>query len=87
MCLLNCLELSYEREKAQREIEYLKATNIVTDTEITQKYECKLCMERFIEIVFLPCGHALACRKCAKSCIVCPVCALHINLQTSIHMM
>ena len=97
MCCLDCFrvpklerkieELNYEADKAQGEIEYLKNTKVFTDSEITRTYECKLCMEQLIEVVFLPCGHTLSCRNCAKSCKVCPVCNLQIDSKTSIHIM
>lgn len=97
MCWLDCLRavkldrqnerLNYEVEKAQREIDYLKRHKVFTDSEITRIYECKLCMERLVEIVFLPCGHTLSCKKCATSCRVCPVCTSHIDSHTSIHIM
>lgn len=35
---------------------------------------CKICMDREIEVAFIPCGHQLACRHCAlalKDCAIC----------------
>lgn len=35
---------------------------------------CKICYNEELEVVFLPCGHVIACVKCAcdmKSCAVC----------------
>ncbi|XP_054154247.1 baculoviral IAP repeat-containing protein 2-like [Oppia nitens] len=35
---------------------------------------CKICLLKEIEIVFLPCGHQLACIECAERLTDCPVC-------------
>ncbi|XP_071444018.1 death-associated inhibitor of apoptosis 1-like [Hetaerina americana] len=35
---------------------------------------CKICYASELGVVFLPCGHMVACVKCAPSLPVCPVC-------------
>ena len=43
----------------------------------TSNFECKICFDRVISDVLLPCGHALTCEKCTALCVVaesCPVC-------------
>ena len=40
--------------------------------------ECKICMDAEINIVFLPCTHAIACSKCAMNMEHCPICRSHI---------
>ncbi|XP_027195179.1 putative inhibitor of apoptosis isoform X1 [Dermatophagoides pteronyssinus] len=35
---------------------------------------CLICCDRAIQVVFLPCGHQLACMKCATQLDVCPIC-------------
>ncbi|XP_075226321.1 death-associated inhibitor of apoptosis 2-like [Lycorma delicatula] len=39
---------------------------------------CKICMDREIEIVFLPCGHLVTCVQCAHSLSDCPLCRKEI---------
>lgn len=41
--------------------------------------QCIICCDRQIEIVFVPCGHQLACRKCCERMTTCPVCRLAIE--------
>ena len=36
-------------------------------TALASAYECKLCMNAPIEAVFMPCGHALSCKRCANA--------------------
>ncbi|CAG2121256.1 unnamed protein product [Medioppia subpectinata] len=35
---------------------------------------CKICLDREIGVVFLPCGHQLACTQCAPCVADCPIC-------------
>ncbi|XP_072295946.1 E3 ubiquitin-protein ligase XIAP isoform X2 [Eucyclogobius newberryi] len=35
---------------------------------------CKICMDRDIAMVFIPCGHMVACHYCSDSLINCPIC-------------
>ena len=36
--------------------------------------ECKICYDKLIDSVFVPCGHVLACMTCATSVEQCPIC-------------
>ncbi|XP_035215076.1 putative inhibitor of apoptosis isoform X2 [Stegodyphus dumicola] len=38
------------------------------------QYLCKICMDKEVGVVFLPCGHLLACISCAPSLKLCPMC-------------
>lgn len=40
---------------------------------------CKICMEREVEVTFLPCGHLVSCSKCAQSLKECPFCRERIR--------
>ncbi|XP_074964651.1 baculoviral IAP repeat-containing protein 7 [Phalacrocorax aristotelis] len=35
---------------------------------------CKVCMDRDVSVVFVPCGHLVACRQCARNLRLCPIC-------------
>ncbi|NXS98669.1 BIR7B protein, partial [Jacana jacana] len=35
---------------------------------------CKLCMDGDVSVVFIPCGHLVACRECAINLSCCPIC-------------
>ena len=40
---------------------------------------CRICMDRDIDAIFLPCGHVYCCSQCAKSVKVCPFCRRHVE--------
>ncbi|XP_076245579.1 death-associated inhibitor of apoptosis 2 [Calliopsis andreniformis] len=40
---------------------------------------CKICMDREVAVVFLPCGHLATCVHCAPSLIYCPMCRREIR--------
>ncbi|NXJ11397.1 BIR7B protein, partial [Odontophorus gujanensis] len=35
---------------------------------------CKLCMDKDVSVVFVPCGHLVACGECALNLRLCPIC-------------
>lgn len=35
---------------------------------------CKICYERTIQLVFLPCGHSVSCIRCSRKLYLCPFC-------------
>lgn len=35
---------------------------------------CKICLDREVEVTFLPCGHLVCCAECSKHVQQCPVC-------------
>ncbi|NXH18647.1 BIR7B protein, partial [Bucco capensis] len=35
---------------------------------------CKVCMDRNVSVVFVPCGHLVACGECAFNLRLCPIC-------------
>ena len=49
---------------------------------------CIVCMEAKVQIVFSPCGHAVACRACSASLAakssVCPVCRCEVQKRVHI---
>ena len=103
MCIfLDCLrgphykrrmrQLSFELEQnsvALRRLEESRELEMLSQLEskLVRRYECKICMDAFIECVFLPCGHTLACRRCATKCFRCPVCKIEVDTVTGIHVM
>ncbi|XP_063981768.1 baculoviral IAP repeat-containing protein 7 [Diachasmimorpha longicaudata] len=40
---------------------------------------CKICMDREVSVVFLPCGHLATCIHCAPSLADCPMCRQEIR--------
>ncbi|KAM4762692.1 baculoviral IAP repeat-containing protein 7 isoform 2-T2 [Cyanocitta cristata] len=35
---------------------------------------CKVCMDKEVSVVFVPCGHLVACGECALNLRLCPIC-------------
>jgi len=46
---------------------------------LKQQRLCKVCLDEEAAIVFLPCGHLVACGFCASALHKCPVCRRRIN--------
>ena len=42
--------------------------------ELKHKMVCKACMEKNVEVTFLPCGHFVVCESCSKKIKKCPIC-------------
>ena len=42
--------------------------------KVKQDDECKICCDKLVDSVFIPCGHILACLSCALSVERCPIC-------------
>uniref|UniRef100_A0A8C3MAR8 RING-type E3 ubiquitin transferase n=1 Tax=Geospiza parvula TaxID=87175 RepID=A0A8C3MAR8_GEOPR len=40
---------------------------------------CKVCMDRDVSVVFVPCGHLVACEECALNLRLCPICRAAIR--------
>ena len=47
---------------------------------------CCVCLDKRIQVVVIPCGHACMCRKCAYRVNKCPVCRLDIKAQQRFYM-
>jgi hypothetical protein len=45
-------------------------------------FSCKICEDRAISCVFVPCGHLAACMKCGEGLLNCPICrSLNTNVM------
>ncbi|KAM3612380.1 uncharacterized protein V6R79_007762 [Siganus canaliculatus] len=42
--------------------------------KLQMEKQCKICMDRDICIVFIPCGHLVTCKECSLSLVKCPIC-------------
>ena len=61
-------------QEAQHE-EELRKENL----RLKEERLCKICVEREIGVVFIPCGHYATCTACASSFSRCPVCRAEIQ--------
>ncbi|XP_034480535.1 death-associated inhibitor of apoptosis 1 [Drosophila innubila] len=51
-----------------------KVSPVTTATAIPEEKLCKICYGAEYNTAFLPCGHVVACAKCASSVTKCPLC-------------
>ncbi|MEE6496962.1 hypothetical protein FKM82_002546 [Ascaphus truei] len=42
--------------------------------QLQEEKICKVCMDNVVSIVFIPCGHLVACTECAEAMNKCPIC-------------
>ncbi|KAM6976421.1 baculoviral IAP repeat-containing protein 7 [Aplochiton taeniatus] len=42
--------------------------------KLQEERTCKVCMDKSVSIVFIPCGHLVVCSDCAASLRHCPIC-------------
>lgn len=47
---------------------------------------CKVCMDKSISVVFIPCGHLVTCNVCAEAISKCPICCTIIQRRQKIFM-
>ena len=45
----------------------------------TTSMDCKVCFDRQIEVLFIPCKHLVCCATCAALSKTCPVCRRHVS--------
>uniref|UniRef100_A0A453KTA2 RING-type domain-containing protein n=1 Tax=Aegilops tauschii subsp. strangulata TaxID=200361 RepID=A0A453KTA2_AEGTS len=46
---------------------------------------CRICFERDICIVLLPCRHHVLCEPCSDKCQSCPICRVPIESKSSVN--
>ncbi|XP_036598585.1 baculoviral IAP repeat-containing protein 2-like isoform X2 [Trichosurus vulpecula] len=69
-----------ETESVEKNIKYIPAAD-VSDLSIEEQLRrlqeertCKVCMDKEVSVVFIPCGHLVVCKECAPSLRKCPIC-------------
>ncbi|KAM5246408.1 baculoviral IAP repeat-containing protein 3-like [Ctenodactylus gundi] len=70
----------YKRLFVQQDIQYIP-TEDVSDLPMEEQLRrlqeertCKVCMDKEVSVVFIPCGHLVVCKDCAPSLRKCPIC-------------
>ncbi|KAH3724396.1 hypothetical protein DPMN_050213 [Dreissena polymorpha] len=49
------------------------------NAQMQQRLRCKMCLCKELSIVFLPCGHLLACEQCGVNTITCLACKVAVT--------
>ncbi|XP_028570914.2 E3 ubiquitin-protein ligase XIAP [Podarcis muralis] len=47
---------------------------------------CKICMDKTISVVLIPCGHLVACKDCSEAVDKCPLCCTVITKRQKVYM-
>ncbi|CAH9104632.1 unnamed protein product [Cuscuta epithymum] len=68
-------EQTEESELNQEEFEKLQ----------NEKVLCKICFEKQINVVLLPCRHHILCSICSEKCKKCPICRVYIEERLSVY--
>ncbi|XP_075925694.1 baculoviral IAP repeat-containing protein 7-like isoform X3 [Petromyzon marinus] len=67
-----------EQQKSAAEKKELKSEESLPPEEelkrLQEQHTCKVCMDKEVSVVFIPCGHLVVCRDCASSLRKCPIC-------------
>uniref|UniRef100_A0A8B9FHA4 RING-type E3 ubiquitin transferase n=1 Tax=Amazona collaria TaxID=241587 RepID=A0A8B9FHA4_9PSIT len=59
-----------------------KESQLSTEEQLRSLQEekmCKVCLDKDASVVFVPCGHLVACRECALNLRSCPICRADIQ--------
>ncbi|ELW64946.1 Baculoviral IAP repeat-containing protein 3 [Tupaia chinensis] len=75
----NCLQetdpMLYKHLFVQQDIKYMPTEDISEQLRrLQEERTCKVCMDKEVSIVFIPCGHLVVCKDCAPSLRKCPIC-------------
>lgn len=54
--------------------------------ELPESMECKLCMDKHREILFIPCKHMCTCMNCAMTITNCPICRSLIQEKIKVYL-
>ncbi|NXL97637.1 XIAP ligase, partial [Tyrannus savana] len=93
-------DLSTEKENTREEEpneipieqdELIQLQNLYLSTEeklrrLQEEKLCKICMAKDVSVVFIPCGHLVACKECAQVLSECPLCRTDIMRKQEIFM-
>lgn len=79
-CLQDCDPVLYKDLFVEKTIKYVPTedlSGLPMEEQLRRLQEertCKVCMDKEVSIVFIPCGHLVVCKECAPSLRKCPIC-------------
>ncbi|XP_057622985.1 baculoviral IAP repeat-containing protein 2 [Chionomys nivalis] len=79
-CLKEIDSTLYENLFVEKNMKYIPAEDVSGLSleeqlrRLQEERTCKVCMDREVSIVFIPCGHLVVCQECAPSLRKCPIC-------------
>ncbi|XP_031816932.1 baculoviral IAP repeat-containing protein 3 isoform X2 [Sarcophilus harrisii] len=79
-CLRDVDPVLHENLFVEKNIKYIPAPD-VSDLSVEEQLRrlqeertCKVCMDKEVSVVFIPCGHLVVCKECSSSLRKCPIC-------------
>ncbi|XP_067676812.1 baculoviral IAP repeat-containing protein 3-like [Haliotis asinina] len=78
-------KIKNKSQRKDKSKEDLRATAEET-RQLKESSACKICLEDLANILFLPCGHLVACAVCAPALERCPVCRKHVRGSVRVHL-
>lgn len=65
-----------------------KRHTIMTQWSVIEQFQCKICFDSPVEVIFLPCNHVCCCQKCSEKLTVheCPICRTKIKAVQAIYL-
>ncbi|XP_067327615.1 E3 ubiquitin-protein ligase XIAP isoform X1 [Anolis sagrei] len=78
--------INAQREKILSESWEKELTTEEKLRRLQEEKLCKICMDKSISVVLLPCGHLVACKDCAEAVEKCPLCCTAIVKRQKIFM-
>ncbi|NWS16764.1 BIR protein, partial [Pachyramphus minor] len=79
-CLRDCDPVLYKDLFVEKNMKYVPTEDVSglpMEEQLRRLQEertCKVCMDKEVSIVFIPCGHLVVCKECAPSLRKCPIC-------------
>uniref|UniRef100_A0A8C3TA55 BIR protein n=1 Tax=Chelydra serpentina TaxID=8475 RepID=A0A8C3TA55_CHESE len=79
-CLRECDPMLYKDLFVEKNMKYVPTedtSGLPMEEQLRRLQEertCKVCMDKEVSIVFIPCGHLVVCKECAPSLRKCPIC-------------
>ncbi|NWU79923.1 BIR protein, partial [Onychorhynchus coronatus] len=79
-CLRDCDPVLYKDLFVEKNMKYIPTEDVSglpMEEQLRRLQEertCKVCMDKEVSIVFIPCGHLVVCKECAPSLRKCPIC-------------
>ena len=75
-------ELLRENASLRRRLANVERT--ASCEELQRRFECKICFDATVSVVFLPCGHCMTCAECGLRFSHCPLCVSSIERLTHV---
>ncbi|KAK2708137.1 hypothetical protein QYM36_013901 [Artemia franciscana] len=56
----------------------------MSEEVIEERYKCRVCLDKRVEVIYLPCGHLVSCSICTSVLANCPLCRQVISYTAKV---